>query len=339
MRCIFAVLYLRELDSMMSNRLVVMSADDYPSYGVYIPPGDKFLVPTASSGITITENKPSHDGTYNALYCSNTLRTRQIVMAITVRLTPLPPYVLCPPDPSHTQAISCNDHITYMMNRPFPVKLFSLSEVLEGNKCTLSQVITLGQKGLILPSGYYAYDTPSNQEPMFYLATDRRVKVSEILMSKLVFKAMHQSRWHILAWSQGHLHLFREEANPKYWTKITKYGEEKENAVTIIEFLISYNLINHYFQVTPQGEDIKLTGNGLKSIPLAYSYFKNRNGVKYNSRMMKKISPDRFISNRISQTSEIELNEPLSDESLFTMLRISNLVTEEAYNQLRVNYS
>ncbi|SZF02312.1 unnamed protein product [Blumeria hordei] len=336
MRCIFAVLYLRGLDSMMSNRLVVMSADDYASYGVYYPPGDKFPTPGPNTGIIVTKNNPRESGTYNALYCSETLDTRSIVTTITAGLTPLPPDTLCPPEQNHPQAISCNNHIADLMNQPIPVKVFPLDEVLEGHKCTLSQIISLVQKGLIIPAGYYNYDMPnndnydisSNYNALFYLNTNRKVKVPEILMSREVFRAKHGKYWQILAWSQGHLHIFYEDGSPRHWTKITKFGSEKKNAAKIIQILITINFTNHYFKVIPQGESIDVSGSRLNMIKFFNAIMKNRNGIKYYSGMLKKISPDRLISNTISENSQVELREPLGDEKLNANLHLTNLVNE-----------
>ncbi|CCU74917.1 CSEP0308 putative effector protein [Blumeria hordei DH14] len=339
MRCIFAVLYLRGLDSMMSNRLVVMSADDYASYGVYGPPGDKFPTPGPNTGIILTKNNPREPGTYNALYCSETLDTKSIVTTITAGLTPLTPDTLCPPDPNDPQAISCNKHIADLVNQHIPIKLFSLSHVLEDHKCTLSQIITFVQKGLIMPTGSYNFDMPSNHNPLFYLATERKVKVSEILMSREVFRTKRGKYWHILAWSQGHLHLFHEDGNPKHWTKITKFGSEKENAAKIVEFLITFNLTNHYLKMTPEGENVHVSGKRLNKLQVHYSHFKNRIGAKYDSRMLKKFSPDRLISNTISETSQVEFNEPHSAEKSIANSHISDLVNEAVKEHQRPSRS
>ncbi|SZF02311.1 unnamed protein product [Blumeria hordei] len=183
------------------------------------------------------------------------------------------------------------------------------------------------------------YDISSNHNALFYLVSERKVKVPEILMSREVFRAKHGKYWQILAWSQGHLHIFYEDGNPKHWTKITKFGSEKENAAKIIEFLITFNLTNHYLMVTPQGEDIHVSGNTLKFLQILYTIFKNRNGVKYDSDMLKKFSPDRLISNTISETSQVELHEPIDDEKIYASFHVSKLINEAIKEQLRSSRS
>ncbi|EPQ65519.1 putative secreted effector protein [Blumeria graminis f. sp. tritici 96224] len=91
MHCIFAVLLATEKASSVQDRLIIMSDYPYLFYGAYQPAfAIRFHLPPINHDITLSKVKIEGPGTYNALYCSPTLSSEDIVKQVTRGLFHLP---------------------------------------------------------------------------------------------------------------------------------------------------------------------------------------------------------------------------------------------------------
>ncbi|CCU75737.1 unnamed protein product [Blumeria hordei] len=246
MHCIFAVLLATEKASSVQDRMIIMSDYPYPFYGVYQPPFEtRFHQPPINYDITLSKTHIEGPGTYNALYCSPTLSSENIVKLVTRGLFYLPSKDLIHQGYESHELGTCQSSIQTISQNYRQSQLPSLDDLIEKKHCTIPQIILLATEGMITVRQNVATTVAKDRYAPLELRLNRPLKMKDILTSGHVFQITNAQGRQILSWSQGQLHTFRKDRKSSKWKLLTTYGADATNVPKICAFLRQFHIDHH----------------------------------------------------------------------------------------------
>ncbi|CAD6502937.1 BgTH12-02611 [Blumeria graminis f. sp. triticale] len=243
MNCIIAVLLLTARDSMITDRLIIMSSFDPDFYGIYDPPyRNRFPPPALGSDIFMSDSTITSDGTYNVYYCSPTLEKDRIINIITHGLNPISYDDINYFGQDENSINSCKASITAEFEKYPQNNIFFIDSILDMKSCTLSNIVYLAHIGWLSILDHHNFNLKVSSNPIYRVKLHKDLKIVDMLSSNEIFMVYEHHKQYILAWSLGHLRVFFIGMNVREWILDSRIGNENINVKSVCYVLGEYNL-------------------------------------------------------------------------------------------------
>ncbi|CAD6506398.1 BgTH12-07324 [Blumeria graminis f. sp. triticale] len=235
MVCIVAFLLLAHQEKIALNRLVLVGNDTPESlYDVYEPSSVGFPKPIGD--IRMSKVQTETLGTYQALYCSRSLKSREIATRLTENLLNINHRSHYTTNLIRPDVTTCYSYLG-SLKRDKPEREILWSSADE-EKCTPELILNLSYNNIVLVTGPFQDFFPQPDSFMIKINIEKQLHLGELVDNQRIFRNKEWSNNHVvLAWYQGNLHLF-QWLDGRYWYPVTSVGGEKSNGLMLFYFVL-----------------------------------------------------------------------------------------------------
>ncbi|CAD6502788.1 BgTH12-05378 [Blumeria graminis f. sp. triticale] len=246
MACVVAFFLKTSAYSLSVNQIVLVANNPYESmYKIYDPIESKF--PTVNGDIKQTDVEVKDLGTYISVYCSKTLKSRDIFDKVGREMVDLKLHLqnnLFPPADILHQCLDTLANLDNRLHNNYLPSLFQRSipwSKIDSYYCPPKIVAQLALKYGLTVVGKYKNLFPTNNEKGITIDADKQFHLWELVNDGVAFRGRNWSTNSVaLAWYQGQPHLFqwREEHG---WLPLTLIGAEHQNAAMLYYYVLGDN--------------------------------------------------------------------------------------------------
>ncbi|CCU81590.1 CSEP0433 putative effector protein [Blumeria hordei DH14] len=247
MVCIVAFLLLVNQEKIAFNRLVLVGNDALESlYNVYEPSSEGFPKPIGDIRMSKVQTKTL--GTYQALYCSRSLKSREIAKRLTENLPNLNHRSHYTANFIRPALTECHSHLESLkLGQPEGEILWSS---VDRKKCTPELILNLSYHNIVTVTGPFQDFFPVPDSFKIKVKIEEQLNLADLIDNQRIFRNKKWSKNHVvLAWYQGNLQLF-QWVDGRYWYPVTSVGAETSNGLKLFYFVLGldhkiWNLAPH----------------------------------------------------------------------------------------------
>ncbi|VDB89349.1 BgtA-20598 [Blumeria graminis f. sp. tritici] len=244
MRCAYAFLLIPNHSMSQMERLVVVGVDqNYSHYGVYKPQiTGKFPEVTSAPDIIMTQYSINNPGTYVRAYCSFNIPAIDIVAAIKADLEDITYSSHRNFNVNEEELALCRARIQAIPFGQNETSAISLQYLTHNNPCTVGEVFNLNFRQELRIVGDYTDFINSFSIAPIWIYADSPVNIQQILSHDHIYGEVRNEDdfrfTDLMAWFQGHLHIFRVRWRISDIIVMTVIGREAANPSRLLNGLL-----------------------------------------------------------------------------------------------------
>ncbi|SZF06288.1 unnamed protein product [Blumeria hordei] len=244
MVCILAILLYTGLKSQQKDRLVIASRNKLVSYAVYAVDYDYHLpVPSKNSDIYTTHGHVDRAGTYIKAYCSYTKSVPNLWRFVSAKSEDLTNTYQIGFSNDAKLEDDCLQHINDVYNRQSESDIILASGLVNTNECTERLLVSLVYQRRIAAIDEFELDTVDYSRNIPEIGFDEFIHMANVVLNGKFIKVVSiGSTKYALAWSQGHLCIFKREESRKVWVQHTRNGMEMDSGREIFDLIYNNDL-------------------------------------------------------------------------------------------------
>ncbi|CAD6502773.1 BgTH12-05363 [Blumeria graminis f. sp. triticale] len=245
MACVVAFLLKSWIRTTLVDQITLVANNAQESiYEMYEPRDGKF--PKVGGDIQMTNVDVSASGTYISVYCSKTLKSRDIVNKISrgmVDLNIQPNNRLFPDSEQFHLCLESLADMDKKLCNPYLLNVFK--RYISWSKinifiCPPEIIVRMALHYGITVVGKYQNFVPTKKERKKDLSinADKQFKISELVQDRFVFRGKNWSVNSVaLAWYHGHPHLFQWK-DDHGWLPLTRISQEHEYGALLFYYVL-----------------------------------------------------------------------------------------------------
>ncbi|CAD6500644.1 BgTH12-06353 [Blumeria graminis f. sp. triticale] len=239
MVCILAILLYTGLKSQQKDRLVIASRNKLVSYAVYGVDHDYQLpVISKNSDIYTTHGHMDWAGTYIKAYCSYTKSFPDLWSFVIAKSTDLTDSYHIGFSNDAKSEDDCLQHISDVNNRQYGSDIILASGLLNTKECNERLLVSLVYQRRIAATDGFELETVDYSKKVPEIGFDEYIHIANVVLNGKFIKVVSKgSTKYALAWSQGHLCIFKREKSRKVWVQHTRNGMEMDSGKEIFDFI------------------------------------------------------------------------------------------------------
>lgn len=241
MHCAYAFLLIPEYSVLQEGRLLVIGVDtNYSHYSVHKPlTPDKFPEIRPELDIAMTTYYENGPGTYVRAYCSIKVSVRNIMETIISGHDDITDVSHINFGVTEKDLAPCLSHIQLSDSGYDSETAISLKGLLQKKVCSTRDVFSLNFRNELQLTGHYGYFARKACNGKKWINLDVPIETQQIFLPNHVFgekRCEYENEVKVLsiatliAWYQGHLHLFSKRLYKPQIDKLTRIGSEVNSA-------------------------------------------------------------------------------------------------------------